>query len=137
MSKKKLVPREVYCDYCGRRAEFVDSKIVYGKSYGMMYLCRHCMAYVGVHKGTSRPLGRLADAQLRYWKKRAHAAFDPLWKYGRFKGSRNVAYAWLAEQMGIPVEKTHIGMFDVGQCRTAIRICAQENMKWRNHYYVQ
>lgn len=62
MSKKKLVPREVYCDYCGRRAEFVDSKIVYGKSYGMMYLCRHCMAYVGVHKGTSRPLGRLADA---------------------------------------------------------------------------
>ena len=51
--------RKVYCDYCGRQAEYVDSKIVYGKSYGMMYLCRNCMAYVGVHKGTDKPLGRL------------------------------------------------------------------------------
>ena len=32
------------------------------------------MAYVGVHKGTDKPLGRLANAELRYWKKRAHAA---------------------------------------------------------------
>ena len=29
--------RKVYCDYCGRQAEYVDSKVVYGKSYGMMY----------------------------------------------------------------------------------------------------
>lgn len=69
--------RKVYCDYCGRQAEYVDSKVVYGKSYGMMYLCRNCMAYVGVHKGTDKPLGRLANAELRYWKKRAHAVFDP------------------------------------------------------------
>ena len=34
--------RKVYCDYCGRQAEYVDSKVVYGKSYGMMYLCRNC-----------------------------------------------------------------------------------------------
>ena len=60
--------RKVYCDYCGRQAEYVDSKVVYGKSYGMMYLCRNCMAYVGVHKGTDKPLGRLANAELRYWK---------------------------------------------------------------------
>lgn len=46
--------REVYCDYCGKRAEFVDSKVVHGRSYGMIYLCRHCMAYVGVHKGRPR-----------------------------------------------------------------------------------
>jgi hypothetical protein len=26
--------RKVYCDYCGRQAEYVDSKVVYGKSYG-------------------------------------------------------------------------------------------------------
>ena len=25
-----------------------------------MYLCRNFMAYVGVHKGTDKPLGRLA-----------------------------------------------------------------------------
>ena len=118
--------RKVYCDYCGRRTEYVDSKVIYGKSYGMIYLCRNCMAYVGVHKGSDKPLGRLANAQLRYWKKEAHAAFDPLWKYGSFKHRRNAAYAWLAEQMGLPVDKTHIGMFDVGQCKAVIQICRKE-----------
>lgn len=114
--------RKVYCDYCGRETEYVDSKVIYGKSYGKIYLCRNCMAYVGVHKGTDKPLGRLANAELRNWKKAAHAVFDPLWKYGRFRGHRNAAYAWLAQKMGLPVEKTHIGMFDVGQCRKAIEI---------------
>ena len=61
--------RKVYCDYCGREAEFVDSKIIYGRSYGKIYLCRNCMAYVGVHKGTDKPLGRLANAELRNWKR--------------------------------------------------------------------
>ncbi len=117
--------REIYCDYCGRRAEYVDSKIVYGKSYGMIYLCRACMAYVGVHKGTNTS-GRLANAELRYWKKAAHAVFDPLWKYGRFRSHRNAAYGWLAQKMGLPVEETHIGMFDVAQCRKAIQIINNE-----------
>ena len=57
--------RKVYCDYCGRETEYVDSKVIYGKSYGKIYLCRNCMAYVGVHKGTDKPLGRLANAELR------------------------------------------------------------------------
>lgn len=114
--------RKVYCDYCGRRAEFVDSKVIYGKSYGMVYLCRPCDAYVGVHKGSDVPLGRLANAELRYWKKAAHAAFDPLWQYGRFKHHRNAAYRWLSDQMQLPVEKTHIGMFDIDQCKAAIQI---------------
>jgi len=126
LSKKKLIPEDVYCPYCGKKAEFVDSSIVYGKSYGMIYLCKNCLAYVGVHKGTSKPLGRLANAQLRYWKNKAHEAFDPLWKYGRFKGSRNTAYAWLAKQMRLPIEETHIGMFDIDDCKKAIRICRIE-----------
>ena len=92
----------------------------------MMYLCRNCMAYVGVHKGTDKPLGRLANAELRYWKKRAHAVFDPLWQRGRFRGHRNAAYGWLAQKMGLPVEQTHIGMFDVAQCRKAIHIIENE-----------
>lgn len=121
--------KKVFCDYCGRRAEYVDSKIIYGKSYGMIYLCRNCMAYVGVHKGTDKPLGRLANAELRRWKKEAHAAFDPLWQRGRFRGRRNDAYRWLAEQMGIPVEETHIGMFDVEQCRRAIQIIGNAERK--------
>lgn len=121
--------RKVYCDYCGRQAEYVDSKVVYGKSYGMMYLCRNCMAYVGVHKGTDKPLGRLADATLRKWKMAAHASFDPLWKTGPFRGRRKAAYGWLAGQMGLPVEKTHIGMFDVPQCQEVIKIIEKGDFK--------
>ena len=112
--------RKVYCDYCGRQAEYVDSKVVYGKSYGMMYLCRNCMAYVGVHKGTDKPLGRLANAELRYWKKRAHAVFDPLWQRGRFRGHRNA-------------EQTNIWMFDVAQCRKAIHIIENETRGGSSH----
>lgn len=126
MKRRTSSLRKVYCDYCGRETEYVDSKVIYGKSYGKIYLCRNCMAYVGVHKGTDKPLGRLANAELRNWKKAAHAVFDPLWKYGRFRGHRNAAYGWLAQKMGLPVEKTHIGMFDVGQCRKAIEIIERE-----------
>lgn len=122
MSKKSRKKYNVNCPYCGRRAELVDSKIVYGKSYGKIYLCRNCMAYVGTHKGTNKPLGRLANAELREWKKAAHAAFDPIWQYGRFKGKRSSAYRWLSKKMGRPVESTHIGMFDVAECREVINI---------------
>lgn len=122
--------RQVICDYCGKPAELVGSKAIYGLDYGhKVWLCRHCMAYVGCHKGTDKPLGRLANAELRYWKRQTHAAFDPLWKYGRFKGYRNAAYGWLAQKMGLPIEKTHIGMFDVGECKRAILICRNERSR--------
>ena len=115
--------QKVICPYCGKRAEYVDSKEVYGgKSYGYIYLCRTCNAYVGVHDGTDKPLGRLADPELRRWKIAAHKAFDPMWKYGKFAGHRNDAYAWLSEQMELPRELTHFGMFDIDQCRKAIYI---------------
>ena len=97
--------RIVICDYCGTPADFVDSSVVYhGHSFGMIYLCPRCGAYVGVHKGSDKPLGRLANSELRNWKKAAHAAFDPLWKYGPYRGRRNEAYRWLSEKMGTPIE---------------------------------
>lgn len=115
--------RQVTCDYCGKPAQFVDSAIVYGgRSYGMIYHCPDCRAWVGVHKGSDQPMGRLADAELRRWKRGAHAAFDPIWR-GKTPFTRRAAYAWLAEEMGLPPEKTHIGMFDVEQCKQCIEIC--------------
>lgn len=114
---------KVFCDYCGSEAVLVEDSEIYGRSYGhKCWLCRRCNAYVGCHRGTNKPLGRLANADLRRWKTAAHDAFDPLWKYGKFKHRRNAAYAWLAEQMNLPVDKTHIGMFDVGQCKRVIEI---------------
>ncbi|EHM39185.1 hypothetical protein HMPREF0372_03848 [Flavonifractor plautii ATCC 29863] len=51
----------------------------------------------------------------------AHQAFDPLWKSKRM--TRRAAYAWLSQQMGLPPEKTHIGMFNQEQCCKVIRLC--------------
>lgn len=114
---------EVPCDYCGRLSELVDSSIVYRRSYGPIYFCRPCFAWVGVHPGTTKPLGRLANATLREWKKKAHAAFDPLWKSGRM--SRKEAYSLLSDRLNIPIDKTHIGMFDELLCGRVIGICEE------------
>jgi hypothetical protein len=109
----------VLCDYCGYRADLVTGKAIYphrpdlaGK---LFYRCLPCKAYVGCRPGTCRPLGRLADAELRLAKTAAHQAFDPLWRFGDM--SRSDAYKWLAKRMNIPPAQCHIGMFDVAQCQ--------------------
>ena len=117
------------CDYCGGNAHLVDSKEVYGRSYGMIYLCRTCNAYVGVHKGTTKPLGRLANVELRKAKISAHTAFDSLWKRkielakcSKFQ-ARKAGYKWLAQELGIDGKDCHIGMFDVAMCNRVIEVC--------------
>ena len=115
--------QEVICPYCGNNAELTNSAIVYhGRDYGPIYLCK-CVegwAFVGCHKGTTTPLGRLADRELREWKKRAHSAFDHLWKHGH--KTRNDAYQWLARELNIEANDCHIGMFDVQTCRRVVEI---------------
>ena len=115
---KPEVLRAEECPYCGKKPEYVDSSVVYGRSYGMIFLCAPCDAYVGIHKGTNSPKGRLANEELREWKKLAHAAFDPLWqKYGF---SRHKAYKWLRLELEIPPENCHIGMFNCKMCQLTV-----------------
>jgi hypothetical protein len=121
------------CPYCGGAALLTDGTPVYGHDrFGPVWVCANhptCDAYVGCHKGTQRPLGRLADAELRAWKMRAHNALDPIWKRKvRNSGiprnqSRGLGYKWLARQLGIPAAECHIGMFDVELCRRAVDAC--------------
>lgn len=112
---------DVICQYCNQKSELVDSSVIYGRSYGLIYLCKPCDAYVGVHKGTTKPLGILANAELREWKKKAHAAFDPLWENGKY--TRKKAYRILADKLG--EEEVHIGESDVDKCKKIIEICNQ------------
>jgi hypothetical protein len=108
--------------------------VIYGRSYGMVYYCAPCDAYVGVHKGTDRPLGRLANAELRKWRNKAHASFDPLWKFGRYRGKRSAAYGWLADMMGLPKSETHIAMFDVENCQRVVTIMESERVSGYGKY---
>lgn len=127
--KQKLIMQGVLCPYCGKESEYVDSIVVYGKSYGMIYYCKPCDAYVGTHddrkddKGKYIALGRLAKPELRELKKEVHEVFDKLWT-GR-KMTRIEAYMWLSGILKIPLEYTHIGMFSIKTCKEAIRVCNQ------------
>jgi len=122
----------VECPYCGQEAELVGGDVIYPYRPDLFakrfWQCAPCHAYVGCHKDTGEPLGRLANAELRRAKMAAHAAFDPLWRTFP-KKERNVrrkrAYAWLAKALGIPREECHIGMFDVDMCYRVIEICEE------------
>jgi len=125
------------CPYCGNKSVYTDSSVIYGTSYGMIYLCSPCQAYVGVHKGDEthpqKALGRLANKELREAKKEAHFYFDKIAKtslintiwteYVPKVSNRNKAYLWLSNQMGIERELCHIGMMDVEQCKKVVEIC--------------
>jgi len=115
------------CPYCKGRSRLVKGNVIYPHRSDLydkdFYLCRPCDAYVGCHTGTTIPLGRLANAELRRAKLQAHAAFDPIWKNGH--KSRGGAYAWLSEQLNISKELCHIGMFDVDQCRRVTEVCQE------------
>lgn len=123
------IMRGEQCPYCGDDTEFIDSDAVYSKTYGMIYICRPCQAWVGVHKSSRKALGRLADKRLREAKQMAHQYFDQLWRRKmRSNGvpkskARAAAYEWLAKQMGKPIEETHIGMFDNKDCELVIFYC--------------
>lgn len=116
------------CNYCAGKVIFTDSAIVYGgKSYGSIYYCTNCGAYVGVYDGSRKPLGTLANAALRMKRRETHEQFDGWW---RTQGiSRSQAYKWLALQMRLPEYRCHIGQFDMAQCQQVIEICVAERNK--------
>ncbi|WP_213308271.1 zinc-finger-containing protein [Paraburkholderia sacchari] len=124
--------KEKTCRYCQNPARLVHPGAVgypYRSDFGPVWICVPCEAWVGCHKGTTNALGGLANAELRDWKMKAHAAFDPLWqaKIRRDGCSRSKArragYRWLSEQLGIPPEKTHIGYMSVEECQRVVQVC--------------
>lgn len=126
-------PENPVCPYCNNLSELVKGARIYPNwptlADADLYVCFPCDARVGCHKGTLKPLGRLANKPLRDAKQLAHAAFDPLWKRkaaqeGISKGkARDAGYKWLANEMNIPARECHIGMFDIAQCLKVVEIC--------------
>ena len=111
--------RRITCPYCNKEPEWVENSVVYGRRYGrsyMCYYCKSCDSYVGCHQNTRSPLGTMANKELREWRKRAHAVFDPLWKGG--KKSRGSAYELLSNIM--KKNEVHIGQSTVEECKQII-----------------
>lgn len=123
--KSKKLKIIVVCPYCNQNAIMVKGNIIYPHRKDLnhlnFYLCFQCDARVGTHKGTDKPLGRLANAELRKMKSKTHLFFDLIWKSK--KQTRKQAYIWLAKKLGIDIRDCHIGMFDVHTCQKVIDIC--------------
>lgn len=123
--KELAIMKGEICPYCGAKPELIDSSEIYnGTSYGRMYICRPCDAYVSCHLGTDTPKGRLANARLRQLKIEAHQVFDTIWRE-KYKRGRYQAYYWLSKQLNRPFGYTHIGMMDEETCLRTIAICKQ------------
>lgn len=106
------------CPYCDKVAIWTENKAIYGNNYGksyMCYYCKPCDAYVGCHNNTRKPLGTMANAETREWRKTAHAAFDPIWKSGKM--SRSKAYRILSKSLG---KEIHIGEADIRTCQNIL-----------------
>lgn len=119
--------KPVICHYCKQEAELVTGREVYPHlpklAHKKIWRCLPCQAWVGTHENSKdhKPLGILANKSLRDMKMRAHMVFDPLWKDMGMK--RVQAYKRLAEALGIPTNKCHIGMFDEEMCQKVINVC--------------
>lgn len=121
------------CPYCNNPAELKSSLAVYGTDYdgSMVWECSPCDARVGAHTNspTHKPKGSLANEELRQWRIKAHAAFDPLCEQHQRatkktkRASTQTGYYWLSQRLGIPVQSCHIGMFDIDACKRAVDVC--------------
>lgn len=95
--------------------------------YGARYACplEGCTVVWWANAPTATP----SDQETRSLRMECHAAFDPLWLdspspfagYRRKRDDRrHAAYVWLADALGVPPEKAHIGMCDAEQCRALL-----------------
>lgn len=120
--------KKVICPYCGGAAVLREGEYVYGnRSRGeRLYVCCHypvCDSYVGVHAGTNKPMGMLANAELRNKRIRAHKLFDSIWKHNLM--TKKEAYRWMEYFMGLPKNEGHIAKFSDYRCEELMTKCRE------------
>lgn len=124
------------CPYCGRSSVLRPAEYVYGANTisegSRLYVCSGypvCQAYVGVHEGTRKPKGTLADSELRNKRIRAHRILNAIVEAGCM--SKDGVYVWLSSRLNIPYEETHIGYFSDYLCEQTIQECERALNNWR------
>ena len=122
------------CPYCDEESSLVGGDGVYPHrkdlAHKRFYVCHSCGARVGCHPGTSKPLGRLANDELRKLKMACHANFDPIWrefKNAGYAGARHKAYAWLAERLSSERSECHFGMMDEARAKASLAILRNDH----------
>ena len=89
-----------------------------------LYVCSgypSCDSYIGAHKKSMRPMGTMADSNLRNKRIEAHRALDAIWKNGYM--TKHSTYIWLQNRLNLREKDTHIGKFSYYLCEQTIREC--------------
>lgn len=116
------------CPYCAGKVILTEATDIFEHGDGMIYLCTNCNAFVSCHKGSTRPMGKLANAALRMKRRETHQIFDNWWKSQGV--SRTQGYKWMAEQMKLPAHLAHIAQFDMEACEQVILLCRENQPKY-------
>lgn len=90
--------KQIKCPYCHANASLRPASVVYGlnrRSQGkFLYLCDRwpaCDAYVSAHDRTHRPMGTLANGDLRHKRILAHRALEQLQQSRHMENGRSTS----------------------------------------------
>lgn len=119
--------KDVVKCHCGAHALLRPASVVHGEKAksNFLFVCSRyptCDSYVGVHKKSRKPLGTLANKELRGKRIQAHMVFNRFWE-GRMR--RWQAYKWMQARLGLSSRQAHIATFSEYMCDELISICEQ------------
>ena len=122
-------PEKIKCPVCAKNLSFGKMSDFYRMTNFTTppawaekgaYYHKQCNVVLGVHKGTTRPLGTPADPETRQARKEVHAAIDKYWKPGPEKiMSRRSLYALLSRELGFSY---HTGDADITMCHMILEM---------------
>ena len=120
--------QKIYCPYCGAEAKLRPASVVYKENTidesAYLFVCDRypkCDAYVNAHKESRRPMGTLANSELRNRRILAHRAMSKIWTNGVM--SKEQTYKWLRDKFGLSDSQAHIGMLSEYMCDRVIAAC--------------
>ena len=120
-NEEKQQNEKLYCPYCGGLAVLRPAEYVYGERNlnpdNYLYVCSgypSCDSYIGVHKKSMRPMGTLANGDLRHKRIEAHRALNKVVQAGIM--TKHGAYIWLQNRLCLREKDMHIGMFSEYRC---------------------
>lgn len=118
--KNCIVPTVAGWRCCVQQSMFMVSVI---KLDNYLYVCSgypSCDSYI-VHKKSMRPMGTLANGDLRHKRIEAHRALNKVVQAGIM--TKHGAYIWLQNRLCLREKDMHIGMFSEYRCEETIREC--------------
>ena len=135
--KKKQQNEKLYCPYCGRLAVLRPAEYVYGKRNlnpdNYLYVCSgypSCDSYIGVHKKSMRPMGTLANGDLRHKRIEAHRALNKVVQTGIM--TKHGVYIWLQNRLCLREKDMHIGMFLWNLIQKRIGFLRGRRKRWQH-----